>query len=66
VRYAVPVKRICTVAVDKSTLPGGADPWPMPVEGSVFEAAAVIIQQFSVTWWANRVKVIEVRSGEGV
>jgi hypothetical protein len=66
-RYHCPVKRICTVSIDKSTLPESADPWPMTVEAeSVFEAALVVIQKFSVTRWANQMLVIEVRSGEDV
>jgi hypothetical protein len=59
--------RHCTVSVDKSTLPPAADPDSMEVEAaSVFDAAASAIERWSMVWWWNGARIIEVRAGDEV
>lgn len=61
------MKRTCIVSADKSTLPETADPDPMTTEASsVFDAAAEYLHRLSVVWYANHIRIVEVRSGEDV
>jgi hypothetical protein len=59
--------RRCTVSVDPSTLPATANADPVTIEAaSVFDAAAAAIERWSVVWWWNCARIIEVRAGDEV